>query len=67
MKIIDTRFMVHNSHLETSSHFSELDPNLRRLKKLKYIYHSSLLQKLPTKIPGIYTALNRLILKRFDV
>ena len=42
-------------HLESVTEFSKLDANLRRLYAEPYIFRSDLLEKLPTKTPGIYT------------
>ncbi len=55
MTIIDPRFSAHNTHIESAARFAELDPQLRQLKKQRYIYEPDLLQQLPTKTPGIYT------------
>ncbi len=44
----------HNLHLENKD-FSSLDPHLRRLRTLPYVFTSSLLQKFPRTTPGIYT------------
>jgi predicted AAA+ superfamily ATPase len=52
---MDPRFSPHNTHLEAPQHFAERDPQLRQLKKQKYIYRSHLLDQFPFSIPGIYT------------
>ena len=52
---MDTRFSLHNTHLEDAKLFAELDPQLRRLKSQRYQYQSPILDELPTNIPGIYT------------
>ena len=52
---MDARFLAHNSHLEDSDHFEDIDPQLRRLKTQPLVYESQLLQEFPYKIPGIYT------------
>ena len=46
--------MLHNSHLEEPSLFAERDPHLRRLKELSLVYVSPLLDRFPSKTPGIY-------------
>lgn len=46
---------IHNYHLKSRAFFCENDPHLSRLAKLPYIYHSPLLEKIPSNIPGIYT------------
>lgn len=51
---MDTRFLPNNMHLEDPAHFSELDPQLRRLKKLAYSHIPALLAELPY-LSGIYT------------
>ena len=48
-------FSLHNSHLENPQKFVELDPQLRKLKNVAYVYHAPLIDKLPTNTPGIYT------------
>lgn len=52
---MDINFLIHNSHLEDPEHFSDSDPQLRKVKSLPYYYESSILNELPIKIPGIYT------------
>lgn len=52
---MDTRFLIHNTHLEAPSHFADLDPQLRRLKSQPYRHESYLIDQLPTTQPGIYT------------
>lgn len=52
---MDTRFLPHNSHLEDSQRFIELDPDLRLLQKQPFIYHNKELDQLPLEKPGIYT------------
>lgn len=51
---MDSRFLLHNSHLDGSKAFLKWDPQLRRLSQQKYVNIPSILDKLPT-IPGIYT------------
>jgi uncharacterized protein len=53
--IMDTRFATHNIHLEDPKSFLNEDPQLRRLKKQTYIYHSPIIEQIPLNIPGIYT------------
>ncbi len=50
---MDTRFGMHNLHLEDITTFFEHDPQLRRLKKLQLIYRSPLIDQLPTQ-SGIF-------------
>jgi len=52
---MQAQFLFHNSHLEDPKKFAELDPQLRRLKRLTYVYHAPLIDELPIEIPGIYT------------
>lgn len=52
---MDTRFLVHNLHLEGTDIFLAQDPQLRKLKSQVYIYTSSLLNEFPFKTAGIYT------------
>jgi uncharacterized protein len=52
---MDTRFLIHNTHLDGAKAFQERDPQLRRLKQQKFVHIPSLLHKLPTTIPGIYS------------
>lgn len=52
---MDMRFLANNTHLESSEEFSKLDINLRRLYAEPYVFRSSLLDRLPTETPGIYT------------
>lgn len=55
IKLMDTRFLAHNTHLEDPKHFMEHDPQLRRLKTQRYIHQPALLEILPFDVPGIYT------------
>src|SRR3990170_6483375 len=52
---MDTKFALHNSHLDDPRLFADRDPQLQRLKKQKYVYQSPIIKQLPTTIPGIYT------------
>ncbi len=45
----------HNLHWEAADEFAKLDPQLRRLSKQPYQYHSCVITELPRDIPGIYT------------
>src|ERR1700722_7470128 len=51
---MDERFLYHNTHLEDSTRFAELDPQLRQLRRQHYVHQPALLQQLPN-IAGIYT------------
>lgn len=52
---MDSRFFPHNSHLENPSVFASLDPNLRQLKELPFVFHSDLISQFINLTPGIYT------------
>ncbi len=52
---MEEQFLAHNLHLEDAKKFSELDPNLRRLKAMPYVYHYGLIDKLPIDVAGVYT------------
>lgn len=52
---MDTRFAMHNTHLDGLDRFIEQDPQLRRLKAQRYQHRSVLLDELPSSTPGIYT------------
>lgn len=52
---MSNRFSSHNLHWESSDIFFDQDPHLRRLKDIAYVHRSELLNKLPTRQPGIYT------------
>lgn len=52
---MDPRFLPHNSHLADPGRFEETDPQLRHLASRPLQHRSSLLDRLPTAIPGIYS------------
>jgi predicted AAA+ superfamily ATPase len=52
---MDTRFVIHNSHLDDAKNFSEVDPDLCALKTLHFQHNFALLDQLPITEPGIYT------------
>ena len=52
---MDIRFLPHNTHLEDARAFSDLDPHLRQLEKLPFVYRSELLLRFLNLNPGIYT------------
>ncbi|MDE0479028.1 MAG: ATP-binding protein [Gammaproteobacteria bacterium] len=52
---MDARFLAHNSHLIDSRRFAETDPQLRHLASRPLRHRSSLLDRLPTSVPGIYS------------
>jgi len=52
---MDSRFLIHNLHLESFDTFKNRDPNLARLKNMPYVFNSSLIQTFPVHIPGIYS------------
>jgi predicted AAA+ superfamily ATPase len=52
---MDARFLPHNTHLEESDAFSQLDPHLRQLNKLPLVYRSKLISRFSKLDTGIYT------------
>ena len=52
---MDPRFLPHNSHLNDVRRFAETDPQLRHLAGCPHQHRSSLLDRLPTSAPGIYS------------
>ena len=52
---MDAKFLYNNTHLESPNRFADLDPQLRRLSTMTYVYEPPLLNQLPLDIPGIYT------------
>jgi len=52
---MDTRFLPHNSHLIDAERFAETDPQLRHLAGRPLQHRSSLIDRLPTSVPGIYS------------
>lgn len=52
---IDPRFLTHNSHLNSPETFSLRDPQLCRLTSQPYVFRSTLINRFPSIIPGIYT------------
>lgn len=52
---LDPVFLPNNLHHESIDIFRRSDPNLRRLRDLKYVYRSGLLARLPRDEPGIYS------------
>jgi len=51
---MDSRFLVHNSHIEDPTRFATLDPQMRRLERLPLVHRPRLLAELPSQQPGIY-------------
>ncbi|PCH56954.1 MAG: ATPase [Legionellales bacterium] len=51
---MEIEFLPNNTHLETPETFKATDPHLRRMFKQKHIFHSPIINQLPTEIPGIY-------------
>ena len=51
---MDTMFLPNNWHLKSLDSFNKYDPQLATLHTQKYTYHSSIIDELPTNIPGIY-------------
>ncbi len=51
---MDTRFLSHNSHLETPRLFRERDPQLKHLEGLPLRHRPELLDRFPRGTPGIY-------------
>lgn len=52
---MDIRFSPHNTHLEDPVSFNSRDPHLRQLQQQVLVHRSSLLDRLPSHKPGIYT------------
>ena len=52
---MDSRFLPHNTHLDDPGSFTELDPNLRQLKKLPLVYLSELISRFSLLKSGVYT------------
>jgi hypothetical protein len=52
---MDPRFLPHNTHLEESGAFIQLDPHLRQLNRLPLVHRSDLISRLSTLNTGIYT------------
>ncbi len=52
---MDSRFLIHNSHLESATEFAKLDPNLRQLARQPLVHVSDILTRLPVDKPGIYS------------
>ncbi len=52
---MDPRFAPHNTHLENPETFEARDPHLGQLRRQALIHHSQLLEKLPSRTPGVYT------------
>lgn len=53
-KKMNPEFLPHNSHLDTPQSFAKTDIHLRRMNAQKYVFHSEIIEQLPTDIPGIY-------------
>ncbi len=51
---MDSEFLPNNTHLDSPSTFDQMDIHLRRMSQQKYIFHSPIIDQLPTDIPGIY-------------
>jgi predicted AAA+ superfamily ATPase len=45
---------LHNVHWDNPKKFAELDPHLRKLNTLKYVFESPLLKSFPDHTPGVY-------------
>jgi hypothetical protein len=54
IKIMDPRFLPHNTHLESPAKFSERDPQLRLLQQQPHCHTPPLLNELPNTA-GVYT------------
>lgn len=52
---MDPRFLPHNSHLADPGRFEETDPQFRHLASRPLQHRSSILDRLPTTVPGIYS------------
>lgn len=55
VKIMDPRFLAHNSHLEGVESFGSMDPHLRYLARQPFVFESPLLDQLPVDTPGVFT------------
>ena len=53
--MMDIRFLPHNLHMEGLDVFTQQGPNFRALNRQKLVYKSALIDRLPQRIPGIYT------------
>jgi predicted AAA+ superfamily ATPase len=53
--MIDSAFLPHNLHIETTDLFARADPHLRRLSGLRHVHTSPIIGQLPAREPGIYT------------
>jgi len=51
---MDTIFEPNNTHLLSVDGFESTDAHLRRMNQQRYVFRSSLLEQIPTTIPGIY-------------
>lgn len=51
---MDIIFEPNNTHLLSVDGFKSTDAHLRRMNQQQYVFHSSLLDQIPTDIPGIY-------------
>jgi predicted AAA+ superfamily ATPase len=47
-------FGIHNLFWKSEAEFARFDPQLARLEKLPYVYHSPLIEEIPIQTPGIY-------------
>lgn len=54
MHCMESEFLPHNMHLNSIGVFKRNDPHLRRMHMQQYIFHSPIIDQLPTKEPGIY-------------
>jgi predicted AAA+ superfamily ATPase len=52
---MDVRFTPHNLHLESPDLFAGQDPHLKVLNRQPLVYRFPLIDRLPTRLPGIYT------------
>ena len=52
---MDIRFAAHNIHHDNPDKYQDYDPQLRNLKKHKYVFKSNIIHKLPIDIAGIYS------------
>jgi len=48
-------FAAHNTHWDAPGAFAEHDPHLRQLRRLPLAHRSSLVERLPVGVPGIYS------------
>jgi hypothetical protein len=51
---MEAESLPHNTHLLSVDDFAHTDVHLRRMNQQRYVFHSAIIDELPTGIPGIY-------------